>query len=762
VRSRDIATASLGAAALAVAIFAIGGAPRWAQAVVAGLAALALIPVITSRRGFTRISPLLGLLALAAGLTTLQLVPLPASLLETLQPVGSALRADGAELLAVEPSRSLSLDTAASWRALAFFVTLSGLAFVTLRLSVSERGRYLVCAGVAGLCGLAAIVVGIHQLFDLRELYGVYSLEHADPHLRGPLLNLNHLGGLMALGATISIGLVAYRRQANWLRVVWLAVAAGCGITTVATVSRGATLALIAGTLVALGALVASRLAATTNHRRRRSSFVTSSLPIGVVAACAVVIIVYSNANNVSAQLSRTSFDEISNPRTKFAAWRSGVELIKEAPVLGVGRGAFETSFTRVHPSSGQVTFSHVENEYLQAVIDWGVPGSILLALATCWLVVVAARRWRDGALAAGALGGLVVIGFQSSVDFGVELLGVAAPTVALASTLSYVPVKELEQRALRRARVGRIALVAVLGVAVLLLFTSTTRTLDEDHARIRATGRFSDIRAAIERHPLDYYAFAIAAERLENAKDPRSIRMLNHAMTLHPTHPGLHQAAAMMLLAQGYKTQATIEFGIALRGSPQPALLIAEAVANLTGEEAASAIPTDYHQTQTVVRALVDIGRTEIAITWLDRVLRREPQKAAEACRLLFAMMPRNQQAATVALEHCQTAVDDNTTRLSVAKMLVARQRFGDARRLLGDVEMWYGPIDEKLTAWFMLCDTYGSEGHWDDAKRCMRRLQVASDMPPARRSEVDRRLDDIDVARRRSLGVGSAAPSR
>lgn len=758
-RARDVATASLGAAALGVAIFAIGGAHRWAQALVAGLVALALVPVVTSRRAITRPSPILVLLCFAAGLTALQLVPLPASLLEILQPTGTALRRDGADLLAVEPARSISLDTAATWQALAGFVTLLGFAVVALRLSVTERGRYLVCACVAAICGLAAIVVGVHSLFDIRALYGVYKLEHADPHLLGPLLNLNHLGGLMALGVTTSIGLAAFQRQSNWLRVVWLAVATGCGITTVATVSRGATLALIAGTFVTVGALVASRFSAAETGRRRRSSFVTNSLPIGIVAACAVIIIVYSNANNVSAQLSKTSLDEISNPRTKFAAWRSGLQLVEEAPILGIGRGAFETSFTRVHPSSGQVTFSRVENEYLQAVIDWGVPGSILLALTACWLLVVAARRWRDGALAAGALGALVVIAFQSSVDFGVELLGLAAPTVAIAATLSYVPVKELEPRALRRAQIVRIATLGLLGACVVLLLASSTRTLDEDHARIQTSGRFADIRAAVERHPLDYYAYAVAAERLKRARDPRSIQLLNHAMMLHPTHPGLHRLAALMLFEEGYKAQATIEFGIALRGVSQPASLVAEIIERFPGVEAAAAIPADYHQTQTIVRALVDIGRTDIAIQWLDRVLQREPRKAMDACKLLFAMIPREEKAADVALERCQSLVDDNATRLSTARTLLSRHRVEDARALLEDVETWQGPTDEKLAAWFMLCDSYRQESRWEDAKRCMRRLQVAPDLPPARRDELERRLEEIDTARRASA-AGEGIP--
>src|SRR5205085_2824382 len=127
-KGRDRIAAGLVVLALAVSIFAIGGAPRWAQATVAAISALAVLSLLT-------------------------------------------------------------------------------LVWVSLRLSVSERGRYALTSAVAGLAGIAALVTGIHVLFGASSLYGIYTPYQASPPILGPLLNSNHLGGLMAVGTVTSIGL---------------------------------------------------------------------------------------------------------------------------------------------------------------------------------------------------------------------------------------------------------------------------------------------------------------------------------------------------------------------------------------------------------------------------------------------------------------------------------------------------------------------------------------------------------------------------
>ena len=751
----------IGLLAVAAAIFAIGGALRWSQALVAALGALAVCPVVLSRRVFDRMSPLVALIAIALGLTALSLVPLPGALVNAVNPTGATLRDEGTALVGVSTWPGLTLDAPGSLRALAHFAILLGIALLSLRSATSERGRYWIIAAVGALCGATAATVWLHHLLGATALYGLYDLVYVGPHLLGPLLNLNHLACLMAVGTVVAIGLAAYPRQPVWARASWLIVACMCGSVTVASVSRGGTLALAAGAFVTLATLVAQRLSASEAPSRRRAPFLTSSLPLGVVGACAVILVIYSSAGDVGRKFAVTSFDEVRHSKSKFAAWRSATTLVEESPWVGVGRGAFEASFTRVHPASGSLTFSHVENEYLQAVVDWGIPGAIVLGLAALWLAAVALRRWRDGPLAAAAIGALVVVAVQSNVDFGAELLGLAVPITALAATVTYVPLREGTPRLIALARALRIGLVVVLLASAVLLLSSATIAIEEDHARIAERDvTFSEIRASIARHPLDYYGYTRAAELLNRRGDRRAIRMLNHAMRLHPTHPGLHRIAARMLHREGYVEQATLEYAAALRASARPDKMLGEIVALFPTELAARAIPADLPELDVVVRTLDELARPDVVVAWLARVLELRPSHGP-ACELLYERVlgASDLRAAELTGRKCEDVTPDPQTRLQLAHMLLREARYDDVLRLLNDVDQWTGRIDDKMTAWLTLCDAHARKGSADEAKRCLRRLDASGSVLPERATEITERLDEIQRRARASEPIDAPA---
>jgi O-antigen ligase len=759
-RFRDWVTALSALAATAIAILAVGGVHRWAQAVVALLVAVSIAGTVASRRGLGRRSPLVVGLSIALGLTLIQLVPLPAGLLQSLSPAATALRADGSALLGLSPWQALTTDAPATIAAAVVFLALLGLAIVTLRMATSERGRYRILCVVGALCGVTAAIVGIHHLLDLRALYGVYEPEYAAPRMLGPLLNANSLACLTAVGATICIGLAAYPRQPGWVRAIWLVVVAGCGAVTVATVSRGATIAFVGGSLITIALLVGQRLLNTDGSKRRRSRFITNALPIGIVAGCMIVLVIYSNASMVERQISEISVQEFHQTRSKYAAWQSATKLIEEAPILGIGRGSFETNFTRVHAPSGISIYSHVENEYLQAVVDWGIAGALALGVVAIWLVIVAIRRWRDGPLAAGALGALAVVAMQSNVDFGLELLGLAAPLTAIAATLTYVPLRDAKH--LQVARGVRLVHVLALLAGAVLLLSRVTTSLPEDHRALQRTPSLAVVRGALERHPLDYYGYAVAAEVLDRRRDPRAIRILNHAMTLHPTHPGMHRLAAQMLMREQFVAQATVEYAEALRRSLEPRKLLQEILARFPVNEAASCIPLDYGAPEDMLQIITELGRVDVAIEWLARVLKNKPGDS-RACDLLYALTLRERslRAGELIAQRCLTYLPDYQTRLDTAQLLAGNKAYSAVIQLLADVDTWQSRVDDKITAWLVLCDAHAGLGSVDDAKRCLRRLDASPDMRVERRNEILTRLDAFAKGTALSPGLTTPAPT-
>jgi tetratricopeptide (TPR) repeat protein len=498
--------------------------------------------------------------------------------------------------------------------------------------------------------------------------------------------------------------------------------------------------------------IIGQRVTGTEAGRRRRGRFITHALPIGVVAGCMIVLIIWMNAGNVERQLSQLSFDEVHHSRSKFAAWRSSQQLVEDAPWLGIGRGSFESTFTRVHPPSGMATYSHLENEYLQTVVDWGIPAAMILGFFAIWLAFVGLRRWRDGPLTAGALGAVAVVAIQSNVDFGLELLGLAAPMTLVAATLSYVPMREIQ--AVRRVRALRVAHAVGLLIGSVLLMTSYTTTLDEDHRALARRPTLENARAAIVRHPLDYYSYAVAAELSDRRRDPRAIRLLNHAMILHPTHPDLHRAAGRMLFRDGFVDQATIEYATALRASHDPPKLVREILAKFPPEKAPLAFPTDYPEPGLLVRQMMDAGHADIATAWLERVLALG-FKSAKSCEQLYILADQgSHEAADIAARRCIALLPDYQARLRLASMLARANKHDLILGLLEDIDTWQSRVDDKITAWLVLCDAHAALGRVDDAKRCLRRLDASPDMRRERSPEVIQRLEEL-----KSAATGSAA---
>jgi O-antigen ligase len=734
-----------GLATLCVGVLAAGGASRFTVVSLALLAAFTASTQLRSRRRLESFSPLLGVIGVAIALTTLQLVPVPPGVATALSPEIQELVTDGRALLDVDPDgwRPLSGDPATSRTELVKLFAYLLIAWMALRAAASERGRQYLLTGVAGIAGIVAVVAVIHELLGADTLFGVYSPEHARPLVMAPLLNPNHLACLMVLGAITAGGLALHERRAPPVRVLWILVAGGCIAVALATRSRGGILGLSAGVTVTCVIVVLQGLKARRSTDRR--DVLRVLLPGVVILLCSLILAVYLGGSGVRDELESTRLSELSDPASKYGAWRSALTLVNEAPVLGIGRGAFESAFTRVHDVSGQVTFSHVENEYLQVVVDWGVAGALALGAALLFALVVAVRRWRRGPLAATALGGLAAVGVHSVVDFGLELPGLAIPVVLVASTLLYVPLVEGSRSGRRFAlRSSWIALtVLVAGFAALPSGTS----LAEDHAELaRERATVTDARAALRRHPLDYVAAAHVARTAETARE--RVAFLNHAMRLHPTHPGLHRAAAVWLANSGRPTQAALEFRLAVRGTGTPESLLREIVTYFpTPEAAANALPADHPHWHRIVAAFIDMKRDDFALAYLLAVVELHPRAPREQWQRVLTLAERGrrfdvaERAASTLLELERTPAARN----QLARIQVLAKKLDDAKRTLAPLLDAQIVGAEHVEARLMVCDIHIELREWQTARSCLAILLQAP-TPMAMRRKIHGRLARVE----------------
>ncbi len=483
-----------------------------------------------------------GLALLAALLlTALQLLPLPAAL-HGVSPAARSLFEEALGPLGLYPAaRPLSLDPAETGLALANAA--GGLAafMMAWRLGTAHRRRGLlvVALGASGLA-VALLVLG-------RALvgYGPLLVPNA------PFVNPNHLAGFLGLTSFVLLGLaLSARGQA---RLLWLMAFTLTGAGVFLSLSRGG-IATFLGGAVLFGALAAwqrqPEAAAEPGPdgappRLRPAARGRWALLAGLSAALAVAA--YLALDPVLAEL-RTV--DLAGDETKLALWRPALQLVRDYPLTGIGRGAFGTVFPAFKTEPVAVTFTHLENEWLQALVELGLPGGLLLvgALGLTWL---AAARRRDRSYAdVGLLAGTATLAAQNLVDFSLELPGVALPfLVALGLAARGGGAVKVAPWLLR----GGLVLVGLLGG----LGASTW---------LRQPNPGASAVEQVAWRPADYLPQAVEGARLaEEGECQTAMPWLTRAMLLGPTAAEPHLYAARCLAASGQAALARREYRLAL-----------------------------------------------------------------------------------------------------------------------------------------------------------------------------------------------------
>jgi tetratricopeptide (TPR) repeat protein len=172
----------------------------------------------------------------------------------------------------------------------------------------------------------------------------------------------------------------------------------------------------------------------------------------------------------------------------RWAVWDGTLAALREAPVRGVGLGAFEDVFRPHQPESighwQRVDYAH--NDYLQLLVEAGLGAGLVLTWAVLALALFVFPRWaarRDPAvrgLTMGALGALTAAAVHSITDFGLHMPANALYVVAVAALLPAVVTLRVHRTGYRvDLEAWRVALSgswrrsAVLAAAVLIVMAA-------------------------------------------------------------------------------------------------------------------------------------------------------------------------------------------------------------------------------------------------------------------------------------------------
>ncbi len=519
--------------------------------VIAGLSVFAGVASVWHRKSkLPRKHPVDALFLGLLGWTGVQLLPLPPGFWELISPERLEVQAS-LSLLGEEGAwQPLSLDPAGTYHALviggaAFFAYVSG-RLNTLR---KEGARLLPIFAISGTAiALSALA---HKLVGASSVYGVYEPLFAGPPILSPILNANALAGFCAFGAHCALVLTLSSKYESQQLASFLAVCA-CSLVVLLCVSRGGTLALLLGFL-AIGGARAFR------KRGKRMSVGTAGGLLTLVAVLSVGL--YFTFDAVDADLDRFSL-------SKFALAGEGLAVAMSFPLLGVGRGAFDSVHAGI--AASPTRFTHPENILIQWGAEWGLAATaiILLLLLTTFLLAIRSPRTERFGLAFA----LLAWGVHDLVDFSLEMPGLLVVAAGALGVLIGDGPRATKRSGKKRSPYGARLFAGGVAAGAVLLLLGCIRAQPEVNHAVDSLADCESIEAASEvvrlrpMHP----AIALAAGTCAAKQgDPSALRWMNRAMQLAPKWPGPHSMAADLLWARS-PTQAIVEVREALARNVQ------------------------------------------------------------------------------------------------------------------------------------------------------------------------------------------------
>jgi O-antigen ligase len=383
-----------------------------------------------------------------AGLMALQLVPLPAPLIDSLSPAARSIW-QHLSLGPVDGPLPISVDLSSTAWALGVYAG-TVLTFLVCRRLFASGGVRVVARGIATI-GLILSAVCLAQEATAHGL--IYwrwqpPFEVAAPF--GPFLNRNHFATWTIMAVPLAIGYLlahgaAHERaapeHAHWragvpaaidARSLWLA-AAICLmlVALVASLSRSGMAAMLIA--LALGAYWRN-----DGVSPRASRWLAAALALAALAAIVRInpVDLYHRFGAVGTAASG-----------RLAIWRATLPVVKDFWLTGTGAGSFETVMLAYQRTPSLFRINAAHNHYLQVAAEGGlligVPAAIALVLfgRAAWRAVTAdASRMR--LLRVGALSGLAGVAVQSLWE-----TGLATPANALlAATLAALVVHQSER----------------------------------------------------------------------------------------------------------------------------------------------------------------------------------------------------------------------------------------------------------------------------------------------------------------------------
>lgn len=360
------------------------------------LAAIILIGALvlqSSEREASSHRPAYWFLGALAGLILLQLVPLPPVLWRALpghdRYVAAAVAAGEAQ-----PWRPLNLTPDRGWNALFALLPPAAALFATSRLRMRDQGAVLLALI---LIVMTSAVIGLAQATagedDALRFYAAPPTGAAV----GLFANRNHQALLIACGLPM-LGLWAERARADRgkRRLYWSLASTGGAFLALTIPTTGSRTGLALAALALSFALVLAWPAIREGAGAMPARFRRLGAGAGVAGLLALVAtaLTFSRAESVQRLF---VMDPVEDARVLLL--RPLMGMIRDFLPFGSGFGSFDPVYRGFEPFGNlAVTFmNQAHDDYLQLILEGGLPGLLLLLIFLGWWGWTSARLWRRG-----------------------------------------------------------------------------------------------------------------------------------------------------------------------------------------------------------------------------------------------------------------------------------------------------------------------------------------------------------------------------
>lgn len=382
--------------------------------------------------------PLLWLLGGYVALVLLSLVPLPASLWQELP--GRAPIRDGLALAGI-PAKAvpLSLDPRASLVSLLWVLPPLALYLLVIQSSWNER-KMLVVAVL--LLAVLSVLLGATQMLSGPDS-ALRFYEITNPTLPvGFFANGNHLVTFLLCSLPFCGYLAA--------RAVGRSKAKrASGLATAATVALFIAVGIVsAGSLAGYGLLILIGAASLLVYRRAAVGRLSKTW----LAAVAALFIGFLGFATMGPLQEEAISSKVSDDGGRKEMALTTLEAIQDSLPVGTGLGTFVAVY---RPYEGMEKASptytnHAHNDYLEFVLELGVPGALLLLVFLAWWTKQSVIAWRSdregGNLGRAASIAILVVLLHSIVEYPVRPSAIAA-LMALCCAFLVPPLLRPERR---------------------------------------------------------------------------------------------------------------------------------------------------------------------------------------------------------------------------------------------------------------------------------------------------------------------------